>query len=149
MSTLNLELLVTHIKRRQASRGLRAVAGEIGVSPATLSRVENGKAPDLENFSKICHWLGTDPAIYLGVSTRPRQTASESPNLIRVQLDVVLDVPGERAGPLMDVSLVDALVTGLRARGVKVEGASRGWRSLQSVELGKALPRRLRERKAS
>jgi hypothetical protein len=74
---------------------------------------------------------------------------SAKQNLVRVQLDVVLDVPGERIGPLMDVSLVMALVIGLRAAGVRVEGASPGWRSLSSIEPGKPLPRRLRERKAT
>lgn len=39
----------------------------MGVSPATLSRVENGKVPDLETFSKVCRWLGEDPALFLGL----------------------------------------------------------------------------------
>lgn len=46
--------------------GIREAAKEANVSPATLSRVENGKVPDLETFSKICQWLGQDPAEFLG-----------------------------------------------------------------------------------
>ena len=46
--------------------GIREAAREAKVSPATLSRVENGKVPDLETFSKICQWLGEDPAEFLG-----------------------------------------------------------------------------------
>lgn len=47
--------------------GIRQAAKEANVSPATLSRVENGKVPDLETFSKICQWLGEDPASFLGL----------------------------------------------------------------------------------
>lgn len=47
------------------------MADEIGISPATLSRVERGKLPDLETFSKICRWLRIDPGEVLGVK---RQT---------------------------------------------------------------------------
>lgn len=46
--------------------GIRATAREIDISPATLSRVENGQLPDLVNFTKICHWLEVDPAEILG-----------------------------------------------------------------------------------
>lgn len=44
------------------------MAREIGVSAATLSRVERGHLPDLETFRKICRWLDLDPAELLGVT---------------------------------------------------------------------------------
>jgi transcriptional regulator with XRE-family HTH domain len=47
--------------------GVREAAREVGVSPATLSRVENGKLPDLETFGKICRWLGENPSQFLGL----------------------------------------------------------------------------------
>lgn len=50
------------LRDRRGSRGVREVAAEIGVSPATLSRVESGKLPDLLTFKKICSWLKVDPA---------------------------------------------------------------------------------------
>ena len=38
--------------------GLRATAEEIGgVSAATLSRIEQGKIPDVDTFIRICKWL--------------------------------------------------------------------------------------------
>ena len=40
--------------------------GDVGISSATLSRVENGHMPDLETFAKICKWLGRDPREFLG-----------------------------------------------------------------------------------
>lgn len=34
------------------SMGVRAAAGEIGISPATPSRVKNGRVPDLETLRR-------------------------------------------------------------------------------------------------
>lgn len=57
-STLNTELLAGMLKSKRANRGLRAIADEIGgVSAATLSRIEQGKIPDVDTFIKICQWL--------------------------------------------------------------------------------------------
>ena len=74
MESVRIERLAKRIQERRAGKGIRAAAQEVGVSPATLSRVENGKVPDLETFSKICIWLGEDPAVYLGTRTHT-QTA--------------------------------------------------------------------------
>jgi transcriptional regulator with XRE-family HTH domain len=67
MDSLQISLLARRIGERRAGKGLRIAAQEIGISPATLSRVENGKVPDLETFGKICRWLGEDPGTYLGL----------------------------------------------------------------------------------
>ena len=56
-------------------------------------------------------------------------------NFIRVSLDVVLCVPGDRIAPLEHVSLTGALVVGLRELGVIVVGAATpGKRKLQWVD---------------
>ncbi|MDJ0599049.1 MAG: helix-turn-helix domain-containing protein [Crocosphaera sp.] len=40
----------------------RETAKEIGkVSPSTLSRIENGKVPDLDTFLALCDWLEVPP----------------------------------------------------------------------------------------
>ena len=31
---------------------------ELGVSPSTLSRIENGHEPDINTFATVCEWLG-------------------------------------------------------------------------------------------
>jgi transcriptional regulator with XRE-family HTH domain len=53
-----LENLGRLVREKRGDRGIRAVATEIGISHATLSRVERGFLPDLENFQKIQKWLG-------------------------------------------------------------------------------------------
>ena len=63
---MTLESLGRLVAKKRGERGIRAVAKEIGVSPSTLSRVENGHLPDLENYRKICKWLGVDPTGVLG-----------------------------------------------------------------------------------
>ena len=62
----SLKSLGRLVARKRGKVGIRATAREIGLSPATLSRVENGHMPDLANFTKICRWLEVDPARVLG-----------------------------------------------------------------------------------
>ncbi|HJU08324.1 MAG TPA: helix-turn-helix transcriptional regulator [Rhodanobacteraceae bacterium] len=52
---------------KRGTRGVRAAALEAGVSPATLSRVENGHMPDLATFARLCKWVERDPREFLGM----------------------------------------------------------------------------------
>ncbi len=45
------------IKTKRGDKGLRDVSKEIGVSAPTLSRIEQGKVPDVETFIRLCEWL--------------------------------------------------------------------------------------------
>jgi transcriptional regulator with XRE-family HTH domain len=74
MDSIRIDRLAERIQVKRAGKGIREAASEVGVSPATLSRIENGKIPDLETFGKVCRWLGEDPAIYLGLP--PQATAA-------------------------------------------------------------------------
>lgn len=74
----SLENLGRLIAEKRGQAGIRAAALEIGISPATLSRVENGHLPDLENFRLICRWLDVDPNQILGFASSSRSGASEA-----------------------------------------------------------------------
>ena len=63
---MSLESLGRLIVKKRGERGIRAAAKEIGISPATLSRVEHGHMPDLVNYRKICVWLGIEPSSVVG-----------------------------------------------------------------------------------
>jgi transcriptional regulator with XRE-family HTH domain len=76
MNAIRIDRLAERIQEKRAGKGVREAASEVGVSPATLSRIENGKIPDLETFGKVCRWLGEDPAIYLGLTP---QSAAATP----------------------------------------------------------------------
>jgi transcriptional regulator with XRE-family HTH domain len=68
--TLPIEELGRLIAAKRAERGVRAAAIDVGISHATLSRVENGHMPDLETFAKICRWLDRDPREFLGIEVQ-------------------------------------------------------------------------------
>jgi transcriptional regulator with XRE-family HTH domain len=61
------------VHKKREGRGIRSVAAEAEVSPATLSRIENGNIPDLATFAKICRWLEVDPAMFLGIESTASQ----------------------------------------------------------------------------
>lgn len=71
-SNLNSELLASMLKEKRGDKGLRTLAQEIGgVSAATLSRIEQGKLPDVDTFIKICKWLGVPSDSFItGKSTQ-------------------------------------------------------------------------------
>lgn len=66
MTTVTPEKLGQLILRKRGSMGVRAAAQEIGISPATLSRIERGHIADIQTMNKIFGWLGMDPRDYFG-----------------------------------------------------------------------------------
>lgn len=70
----SLKSLGRLVARKRGKVGVRATARAIGLSPATLSRVENGQLPDLANFTKLCVWLEVDPAAMLGFDPAKRDS---------------------------------------------------------------------------
>jgi transcriptional regulator with XRE-family HTH domain len=79
-----LESLGPMVREKRGRRKLRETAQEIGIGPATLMRVESGRIPDVETFGKICNWLGTDPAEFLGfdVGLRKATTSLHPPQAV-------------------------------------------------------------------
>lgn len=75
MAEIAIEILAAKLKEKRAGQGVRTVAKEIGVSPATYSRVENNNLPDLETFKKLCAWVGMDPNEILRVDAAPANPA--------------------------------------------------------------------------
>jgi transcriptional regulator with XRE-family HTH domain len=82
MAKLTLQTLGRKLADKRGAAGIRETAKSIGVSPATLSRVERGHMPDLETFGKICRWLGVDPGDVLG--TTPTGSPGTPPLLPKV-----------------------------------------------------------------
>ncbi len=74
MESIRIQQLAKRIQERRAGKGVREAAKDVGISPATLSRVENEHVPDLETYRKICLWLDEDPAVYLGL--KPENTGA-------------------------------------------------------------------------
>ena len=76
MPKLTLEVLGRLAAEKRGDVGVRAAAKEIGISPATLSRVERGYLPDLDTFGKICKWLNVNAGEVLGVISADASTPS-------------------------------------------------------------------------
>lgn len=102
---LNTHLLATMIKKKRGDQGLRAVAEEIDVSAPTLSRIEQGKVPDVDTFLKLCRWLGEPPETF-AVEAMPvtKRTAQESTrNIVIANLRADKELSKETINVLVDV----------------------------------------------
>src|SRR5258707_7247337 len=66
MPKLSLSALGKLVRDKRGERRLRDAAKEIGISAATLMRIEAGRVPDLETFGKVCRWLEIDSGDFLG-----------------------------------------------------------------------------------
>ena len=115
---LNTHLLATMIKKKRGDQGLRAVAEakgdaedggllaeEIEVSAPTLSRIEQGKVPDVDTFLKVCRWLGEPPATF-AIEAMPvtKRTVQESTrNIVIANLRADKELSQETINVLVDV----------------------------------------------
>jgi transcriptional regulator with XRE-family HTH domain len=62
MSTIDIDKFSQLVKSKRGNKNLRKTAEEIGeISISTLSRIEQGKIPDLKSYLKICKWLKVSP----------------------------------------------------------------------------------------
>ncbi len=90
MPRMTLASLAPMVREKRGAQRLRETAKAIGISPATLMRVEAGRIPDVETFGKICKWLGVDPASFLGldptVNLSPRADEGEEPIQVSAHL---------------------------------------------------------------
>ncbi len=59
--------------RAQGTRTRRTTAEEIGITTATLLRIESGRLPDVPTFGAVCRWRKTPPAELLNPE-KPRKT---------------------------------------------------------------------------
>jgi transcriptional regulator with XRE-family HTH domain len=96
---LDKELLARLTRSKRGRKTLREIAVEIGieigsVSPSTLSRVENGKMPDMETFLFLCEWLQVPPSTFLINAHEEGQVTNLEPIealLIQLHTDKNLD----------------------------------------------------------
>ena len=67
MSDINTDALARQVRSKRGNTSLREAAKSIGdISIATLSRIEQGKDPDLSTYFKICTWLNVDADTFRG-----------------------------------------------------------------------------------
>ncbi|MEX0957221.1 MAG: helix-turn-helix transcriptional regulator [Rhizobiaceae bacterium] len=90
---MKLDDLAHLVVRARGSMGIRAAAREIGISPTTLSKIENGHVPDQATLQKVCDWIGEEVTKFTAMGglqiafkknkTLQRETALSLANLIK------------------------------------------------------------------
>lgn len=99
--TIQIDKLAHCIKQKRGRTGLRKTAEEIGeISASTLSRVEQGRIPDLETFVRICSWLGMSTEEFIDSNYEEDSTKS-TPEIIEVHLRADRTLEPEMADALM------------------------------------------------
>lgn len=75
------------LKAKRADKSLRETAREIGeISASTLSRIENGKVPDMETFLSLCDWMGVEPEQFLKKEDGEQYVEPTTPEIIEAHL---------------------------------------------------------------
>ena len=103
-SRLDVNALVAALDAQRRSRQLswRKLAEEAGVSPSSLTRMQQGKSPDLNTFSALTGWLNLpaenfttseqdveEPEVLAVVSTLLRGKKKLSPQAINALQELV------------------------------------------------------------
>lgn len=70
-------------KRRSKGSSWRTIAGEAGISPSTLTRMAQGRRPDVDSFGALISWLGV-PAERFIRSDSPEAGSDEEPDALAV-----------------------------------------------------------------
>src|SRR6266478_3291961 len=95
------------LRDRRGGRGRRDVAKDIGISAATLTRIEGGRVPDLATFQKICSWLKVNPAEILDIPSDISAGQAESSSLgAAVHLRADKTLPPEAAADLAQLIVI-------------------------------------------
>ena len=88
---LNTKRLAQLVRIKRGDRGLREIASITGVSPSTLSRVENEKTPDVDTFFTLCDWLEVPPAELIRNTENTQEPNKAKSICLKLRADSRLD----------------------------------------------------------
>jgi transcriptional regulator with XRE-family HTH domain len=54
----------------------KAIASEAGVSASTLTRIGQGRRPDVDSFAALASWAGLDPEDFFRGAEKPRPASA-------------------------------------------------------------------------
>ena len=108
------------LRDRRGGKGIREVAQEIGISPATLTRVEGGRLPDIATFQKLCSWLKVNPAEILDISTTSSPNSADT-LVAAVHLRADQTLPVDAAADLAQLIVVASRELARRAQKRRVD----------------------------
>lgn len=93
--SINTQLFAFELKSRRGDRGLREIASEIGnISAATLSRIEQGKVPDVDTYIRLCQWMKLSADYFYDANKNDSFSESNEHIIIKhLRADRILDKP--------------------------------------------------------
>lgn len=77
---VNVEALVAALDAQRKEKGLswRKLAQQADVQPSTLTRMNQGKKPDVNTLSKLVSWLGMSTEEFIDKGTSGAKTTPEA-----------------------------------------------------------------------
>jgi transcriptional regulator with XRE-family HTH domain len=103
---LDVQALHAALDAQRMSRGLswRQAAAEAKVSPSTLTRLGQGKRPDVDSFAALVHWMGVPPESFLRApSTSARRREPDLITVISTHLRARKELTPKSAKALEDI----------------------------------------------
>jgi transcriptional regulator with XRE-family HTH domain len=78
---INVDAIVAALdsERRAKNLSWRQLAKDAGVSPSTLTRMQQGKSPDVNTFTTLTRWLNTPAERFFSDSDTTLKVQSEDP----------------------------------------------------------------------
>src|SRR5690349_19084591 len=99
-ASIDIAAFIGRLKAHRGELGLREAASQIGdVSASTLSRIENGKLPDMDVYLRLCDWMGVEPHTFF-IYEQHEDVEPNTPEIIEALL---------RADKNLDASTAEAL----------------------------------------
>src|SRR5882672_11423146 len=116
---LDVEALYAALDQQRKSRDLswRKVADETGVSASTLTRIGQGKRPDVDSFAALVHWLGVPSERFLKIEGRKKRNDPDLMTVISTHLRAQKDLSPAGAKALEDI--IRAAYSQLRTRNAR------------------------------
>lgn len=102
---LDVEALYAALDQRRNSKGLswRKAAAEAGVSASTLTRLGQGKRPDVDSFAALVQWLAVSPERFLKSDGRKKQESSDLMTVVSTHLRAQKDLTPDGAKALENI----------------------------------------------
>ena len=116
---LDVGTLYAALDQHRRSLGLswRQAAGQIGISPSTLTRLGQGKRPDVQGFAALVKWLKVPPDQFLRGGRRPRHEEQDFLTVVSAHLRARKELSPRSAEALEDI--IRAAYTRLKDRDVE------------------------------
>lgn len=104
-SQLDVEALYAALDARRRSLELswRQAASKAGVSPSTLTRLGQGKRPDVDGFAALVHWLEVPAERFLRGGSKAGRSRPELLTVISTHLRASKELTPKSARALEDI----------------------------------------------